>query len=263
MDISFSYSALLAVILISLVVLMTFVLHKIRKVHLAIYILLNDAAVTRRETESLFAQIQALLALERKLGLIEALPPMRGWAGSPDFLLIVADEILARKPQTVMECSSGVSTLVVARCLQMNGAGHVYSLEHNPDYAGKTRKLLDKYDLVEWATVLDAPLQTKHTGAPWYDEEVIPKDLAPIEILIVDGPPSQTAPLARFPALPRLLPRMAKDAIVIVDDADREDEQEIVKRWKQLFPELRQTGVNCEKGCVLIELDTTRNLQLN
>lgn len=167
MTISFGYFALLAVLLLLLLAFMVLVLHKTRKIHLATYTLLNDSVHIRQETSALFAQIQALLALERKLNMDEALPPMRGWAGSPDFLLIVADEVLARKPQTVMECSSGVSTLVVARCLQMMSAGHLYSLEHDPDYAHKTRKLLDKYGLADWATVLDAPLQTKHTDTPW------------------------------------------------------------------------------------------------
>ncbi len=254
MDIIFHYLALFAVIMLSLAVcLLVVVLQKVRKIRLATYTLLDDTSNTRRETEALFAQIQALLALERKLGLAEALPPMRGWAGSPDFLLKVAEEALARKPRTVMECSSGVSTLVVARCLQINGAGHVYSLEHDPEFAGKTRKLLDRYGLTDWATVVDAPLQTKHTGTPWYAEEAIPHDLAPIEMLIVDGPPASTAALARFPALPRLMPRMADHFIVLVDDANRDDEIEILKQWQHLFPHLQQSNAHCEKGLVLLE----------
>lgn len=248
---------LMILALLCIITTIVVVLHKIRKIHLATYTLLNDSVHIRQETSALFAQMQALLALERKLNMAEALPPMRGWAGSPDFLLVVADEVLVRKPQTVMECSSGVSTLVVARCLQMMGAGHLYSLEHDPDYAHKTRKLLDKYGLADWATVFDAPLQTKHTDTPWYAEEAIPKDLAPIVILIVDGPPSSTAPLARFPALPRLFPRMAKNFLMILDDADREDEQEIVRRWKQLYPHLVESRVYCEKGLVLLEAKDT------
>lgn len=118
---------LVAIMLAVCVVLLMFSLYRIRKIHLASYQLLEDAAAIRRETTTLFSQIQALWALERKLGLPDALPPMRGWAGSPDFLLAAAEEALYLKPKTVMECSSGVSTVVMARCLQMNGVGHVYS----------------------------------------------------------------------------------------------------------------------------------------
>ncbi|MCB1915997.1 MAG: class I SAM-dependent methyltransferase [Rhodocyclaceae bacterium] len=226
-------------------------LHKTRKIHLATY----DLQSAGRETRMLFAQIQSLLALERKLGLAEPLPPMRGWVGSPDFLLRVANSVLERKPETVMECSSGVSTLVIARCLQIIGRGHVYSLEHDATYANTTRDLLARYGLSEWASVIDAPLQTEHTETPWYSERLIPSDLAPIDMLVVDGPPATTAPLARFPALPRLAGRMADRSLVIVDDASRPDEVEMVKRWRKLFPGGVFTDCYCEKGCVMLAFD--------
>ncbi|CAI8966344.1 class I SAM-dependent methyltransferase [Methylocaldum szegediense] len=234
--------------------------YKVRKIHLASYQIVSDLAKIRRETDSLFNQIQALLALERKLGLPEALPPMRGWAGSPDFLLNVANEILVRKPKIIMECSSGVSTIVAARCAQINGIGHVYSLEHDPEYSNATRKLLAQYGLSDWATVLDAPLVTKVTATPWYDEEVIPQSLKAIEILIIDGPPSSIAPLARYPALPRLRERMAVNSLIIADDTFRPDEQEMLRRWQVEFPEFRQRQVYSEKGCTLLERDNTHKI---
>ena len=228
---------------------------KIRKVHLAMFRVVDDVANTRRETEALFAQMQALMALERKLGLPEPLPPMRGWAGSPDFLLAVADEVCIRRPRTVVECSSGVSTLVTARCLQLNGSGHVYSLEHEPAFAEKTRRLLARHGLSDWATVLDAPLQTVTTETPWYTEEALPTDLAPIEMVVVDGPPAAVASLARAPALPRLRSRMAGRFMVMVDDADRPDETEMVRRWRALEPRLMETRIPCEKGLVVLEFE--------
>ena len=242
-------SAALLLLLLVLVVLAAYVLHKTRKIHLATYTLLKDASRSRRELDVLFAQIQSLLALERKLGLSDALPPLRGWAASPDFLLVLADDVLSFGPRSVVECGSGVSTLVISRCLQRNGSGHLYSLEHDGYYASKTRELLENYGLGDWATVLDAPLQTRRTATPWYDEDALPKDLAPIEMLIVDGPPAAIAPLARYPALPRLLPKMALHARVYLDDADREDEREVVRRWEQEFPEWHTAGdYRCEKG---------------
>ncbi|MCB1960087.1 MAG: class I SAM-dependent methyltransferase [Rhodocyclaceae bacterium] len=237
---------------VCLFVLVAINLHKTRRIHLATFKLLDDLAKTRKETESLFAQFQALMALERKLDMKEALPPLRGWVGSPDFLLVVANHILSEKPQAIMECSSGVSTLVTARCLQINGSGHCYSLEHEPAYAAQTRKLLAKYQLSEWATVLDAPLTTQNTETPWYDETAIPPQASSIELLIVDGPPSHVAPLARQPAYDRLSQRLANNATIILDDADRPDETKIVKRWQQDEPTLLASKVNCEKGCVIL-----------
>ena len=248
--INYTYIYLLPTIL--LLIISLYSIYKIRKIHLATYSLQEDVSASRREIEVLFSQIQALLALERKLMLSEALPAMRGWAGSPDFLLVVADEVLDRKPSCVMECSSGISTLVVARCLQMIGSGHVFSLEHDLEYAEKTRSLLERYGLADWATVIHAPLQKKSNETPWYSEEAIPFNLPAIEMLIVDGPPHSTGALARFPALPRLMSRLSEKCIIILDDASRKDEVEMVEKWKELVPQLTINQRFCEKGLVLL-----------
>lgn len=58
-----------------------------------------------------------------------------------------------------MECSSGASTIVLAQSAKLNGRGHVFSLEHDRDYATKSRVELEKQSLSDWATVIDAPLQ--------------------------------------------------------------------------------------------------------
>ena len=216
--------------------------------------LLDQGEHVRREATVLFQQIQALMALERRLQLPQALPPMRGWAGSPDFLLALAEELLegGGRPRTVLECSSGVSTLVMARCMQLLGQGHVYSLEHEGEYASKTRGLLSHYGLQEWATVIDAPLCTDATETPWYSLRGLPNDLLPVDVLVVDGPPHAVAKLARYPALPSLLPRMAPGFTVFLDDADREAELEIVRRWLQDVPSMKLTRIQCEKGLAVL-----------
>lgn len=240
---------LLAAILAALALLF----HKVRRIHVATFELMENTRVARRETESLFAQLQCLFALERTLGLDKPLPPMRGWAGSPDFLLNVARQALTRQPKVVVECSSGVSTLVLARCLQLNRGGHVFSLEHEPLYAAKTRALLREHGVDSWATVLDAPLSERNTPTPWYSEESWPDALVNVDLLVVDGPPESTAPMARYPALPRLLPRMSTAFVVIVDDADRPDETEMVSQWVHQIPGLVATRVSAEKGLALLE----------
>lgn len=239
-------------LLISIAILFALIVvfHKVKKIHLSTYELESAA----EETKNLFAQVQSFYALEKILNLNQPLPSLRGWAGSPDFLLRVTREILERKPSVVMECSSGVSTIVTARCLQLNGSGHVFSLEHDLTYAQKTREMIAAYGLSSWATVLHAPLQTVTTDTPWYSEDVIPTDLPPIDLLVVDGPPATTAPMARFPALPRLIDRMARNAIIIADDTARDDETKMIKRWKEVFPQLTVFDCNCEKGCTLISL---------
>lgn len=252
--------SLMALALLAILAATLLTLHKVRKVHQASFRLvedsrriLDDLAETKRETLSLFRQLQALHALERRLGLPEPLPLMRGWAGSPDFLLCLANELLATLPGTVMECSSGVSTVVAARCMQLNGHGHVYSLEHEADYAERTRELLRRHGLEAWATVIDAPL-VRQDSTLWYSLDGLPGSLTAIDVLVVDGPPYFVDTLARYPALPRLLPRMASDAVVFLDDANREAEREIVARWTREFPGLTVQTEDCEKGLAVIRV---------
>lgn len=57
------------------------------------------------------------------------------------------------------------------------------------------------------------------------------------------------------PAWPRLRGRMAERCVVLVDDADRADETEMVRRWCALEPRLKQTRLAAEKGLVLLELE--------
>ncbi len=55
--------------------------------------------------------------------------------------------------------------------MQLNARGHVYSLEHDPEYAEKTRKELQKHNLDEWATIIDAPLMKytiENRAYEWY-----------------------------------------------------------------------------------------------
>lgn len=239
-------------LVLALVILQVVALRKIRLIHLQSFEILDHARATRSEAENLFGQIQCLGLLERTLDMHQKLPLMRGWAGSPDLLLHLARHALSHRPRIAAECSSGVSTLVLARCMQMNGAGHVYSLEHEELYAEKTRAMLREHGLDTWATVVHAPLIAGPEGTPWYDELALPAEMKEIELLVVDGPPQGVGKLARYPALPRLLHRMAPTFTVFADDAARDDEQEMLKRWLREVPRLQLTNLVAEKGLAMV-----------
>jgi predicted O-methyltransferase YrrM len=190
------------------------------------------------------------------------LPATRGWAASPDFLMELVSHARAAGPLTVLECSSGVSTLVLARCLQLNGGGKVFSLEHDAAYAEQTRRQLRRHGLGAWAVVLDAPLQQHALGGdtwPWYAIDGLAQALGnqmdtamEIDMLVIDGPPQAVRALARYPAGPLLFPRLRIGAAVFLDDAARLGEQAILARWKAEFPMFHQTSRPCEKGCAVL-----------
>ncbi|PKO88940.1 MAG: class I SAM-dependent methyltransferase [Betaproteobacteria bacterium HGW-Betaproteobacteria-12] len=222
-----------------------------------------SAAIDRRAkailnaTENQFRQIEALLAVYKESDITHALPPTRGWAASPDFLRNLSILIGEKKPRTVVECSSGTSTLVVAACLKRLGEGHVYSLENDPEFAEKTRAALIRSGLSSWATVLDAPLkQTILDGwqGNWYSTDNLPPDLN-IDLLCIDGPPGIFQPLARYPALPIFAQQLSTPAYVIMDDSERDDEKTTICRWKESFKYIETHHVpECEKGCTLLRI---------
>jgi predicted O-methyltransferase YrrM len=231
--------------------LAAYTLHKVRRVHL----LLHDVRdQTRHDTAGLFRQMEALHGLYVELGLKKSLPQTRGWAASPDFLLELARYARSAHPLSVVECSSGTSTLVLARCMQLNGAGKVLSLEHDAYFARQTRMQLRQHGLEDWAQVVDAPLATQELGGQswlWYDLSSLPRAFN-IDMLVIDGPPQATGEMARYPAGPQLFPRLNAGAHVFLDDAARADETAIVQRWQREFPFLQHTAHGCEKGCAVL-----------
>lgn len=247
---------ILILVLLLAVLAALFLLHrKLTRIDLATWELptLLDDKVNSAELR-LYRQIEALNGLNALIRPSVPLPPLRGWAGSPDFLLELARSVLRKKPKTIVECSSGASTIVAARCCQLNGSGHVFSLEHEASFGQATRDRLKEAGLEEWATVLDAPLETHEIGGerfPWYSLAGLPGQS--IDALVIDGPPQALGPIARYPAGPRLLPRMSQGALVLVDDADRPGEQEMLRRWSREIPGFVRHVAYAEKGLVILE----------
>lgn len=212
----------------------------------------------KAHTANLLRQLDALNALHDELKFHARLPPFPNAAGRPDFLLELARHALDARPRVVLECGSGLSTVILARCLQGNGTGHLYSLEHDPECVRHVNYQLIRQGLSEWATVLEAPLEpVTLTGEtwPWYATEKLP-DLQ-IDMLVIDGPPGRIRRHARYPAGPLVFPRLTPGAVAFLDDAKRRKEQRILKRWAREFPHLRQEFLACEKGVAKL-LNTPR-----
>jgi predicted O-methyltransferase YrrM len=207
--------------------------------------------LVEREPLDLLAQLQALKSLDVILALAEGVPAIGEWAATPDFLLALARHSRDTTPQAVVECGSGVSSIVIARCLELNGHGHLYSLEHSPDFAEETRRNLRRYGLERWATIIDAPLVDQRVAGAtmrWYaPTQAVPEK---IDMLVIDGPPGLTGRLARYPAGPRLLSRLRSGGSAFIDDAMRPDEKEAVRRWREEFPGLTVIDHPSHRGCV-------------
>lgn len=195
-------------------------------------------------------------SLQAQLNLKEGMPYTPEWSAGADFLQIIVDYCLKARPSLVLECGSGLSTLMLARCCQMNGEGRVVSLEDGEEYAANTRAYIDHYGLGRYASVIHAPLQKTvldDVEYVWYATHEIPDE--PIDMLVVDGPSGFIQKNSRYPALPLLYPRLSDSCIVFLDDAARPDEQAIVALWQAGYPDMGQDYLETARGCSILTIN--------
>lgn len=178
-----------------------------------------------------------------------------GWTVSPEFAWWLFQHVRTEQPKLVIELGSGLSTIVIASALDKNGGGRLLAFEHEQVYLEKTAAHLRSQGLAERVDLVYAPLRTYRFGDEeyrWYD---IPWSILGIattkhgvELVLVDGPPKATGAMARYPAHPLLKKYYAPSVRILLDDAGREDEQQIAARWREedlglwrveSFPEFR------------------------
>lgn len=211
------------------------------------------------ETRGLFGQLEAYLSLRDRLGLREGLPYTHQWSAAPDFLKLIVEHALTAKPARIVECSSGLTSLMLARCCEMNGQGEVLSLENGAEYAERSRAEIKRYRLASRATILDAPLENctvDGSDYQWYTLDALPElpDQS-IDMLVIDGPPGFIQRHSRYPALPLLFDKLADGCVVFLDDAGRPEEREIVEMWKGRFPgSIEHQYIGTERGCSILRI---------
>lgn len=178
------------------------------------------------------AHTRAFINLRPLLGSLPA--PANEWAVDALFAEAVVTEIERRAPSLMVECGSGVSTLLFASCLDALGAGRLVTFEHDEEFASQTNSLARCCAGADRVEIIVAPLRLHRLGErelPWYSGFEALDRQEPIEILVVDGPPASGASLARYPAIPLLLPFLAPGASVFLHDGRRAAERATARSW--------------------------------
>lgn len=208
----------------------------------------------QRLADNLYQQLEALTSIISFLPLRMPLPPMRGWAISPDFGILLINEILKHKPRLVLELGSGVSTLLAGYCLEKTASGKLVSYDHDLKYSKQTRTTMTDHALDHLTEIIHAPLTKLALDRgewDWYDTARMGQD-SKIDLLVIDGPPGQIQKISRYPALPVLHEQLADNAVILLDDAARTDESSIVDMWTQEFPEFEYEYRSAEKGASVL-----------
>nr|WP_276509330.1 glycosyltransferase [Paenalcaligenes hominis] len=203
----------------------------------------NAAKITRDlliVQNRLYAQLESLSWLQRRLRIKGQLPPLRGWATSPDVLLHLQTHIMATRPRIIVEFGSGASTLVIADALRQNGIGKLISIEHSHYYGAQTLSTLQAESLEDWVDLRIGELEAwegEHLNpadaekvSRWYSVSLL-EGVHNIDLLWVGGLPGATCLYSRYPALPTLASQLSVHAEVWMDDTTRQEEQDICERW--------------------------------
>ena len=159
-------------------------------------------------------------------------PPLGTWAIEPEFARLIADQLM-REPDTVVECGSGTTTLLIGGFLSRNGRGRLFSLEHDSRFAESTQRQIEAAGLSDVCRVIYAPLKPQAFDdevVAWYDLDCLGGLPEAIDLLVVDGPPADR-PWARWPALGVFGDRLRPNASILVDDGRRREESRTVFRW--------------------------------
>jgi predicted O-methyltransferase YrrM len=207
------------------------------------------------ELKQTFRQVEAIQNLSAMLPTSDVLPATRGWAASPDLLLVLVDQVIAQRPSLVVECGSGASTLWLALALRRFGIdGRIVALDHDPVFVGETRHFLARHGVSDLAEVRDAPLEDFSLADgtySWYARRAW-ADLTEIDLLFVDGPPAATGAKARYPALPLLREALSPAATVVLDDLVVPDMRETLRLWLDAYPEFGSEILPLEKQAALL-----------
>lgn len=213
------------------------------------------------DVESKYKQLEILASLYSYLDIKIPLPETGGWAAYPDFLKKIAETILLKKPQLIVEASSGVSSIIIGYCFKKLGKGKVISLEHDLNYVEKSKKLIQKHQLEDYVEIIHAPLKKYSISKKewiWYNIDSLKNDDL-IDMVVVDGPPNYIQDLSRYPVIPLLYEKMNGNSILILDDGVRDEEKEITKRWEEEFEDISIEYFNFESGAFIVNKSHKEN----
>ena len=160
-----------------------------------------------------------------------------GWSAWDEYLKGCLDAARSA-PGPILECGSGLSTLLVGVIAQRMG-NTVWSLEHNAEWARRLERELARYGITS-VRVFVSPLHD-YGAFHWYRPPLsaLPADFS---IVICDGPPGST-PGGRTGMLPVMRSRLAPGCVILLDDAERGQEQAIAAKWaEELGTEIRIHG---------------------
>ena len=215
-------------------------------------------------------QLESFISLQNYLDNGTHALSFHGWPISPDIALFLVQKIEENSYDLIIEFGSGTSTVILAKVIKNKQQKNLklITFEHKQKYYDQTLKSLKIDGLENFVDLMLTPLveyKYKDEEFIYYSckekfESIKPTKRQMKILVLVDGPPGVTCPLARFPALPHLLSVFSNQQIhLILDDYNRAEEKEIAKKWEELLEEksilFQLESVPSEKGLYFCQIN--------
>jgi hypothetical protein len=167
--------------------------------------------------------------------------PVSGSAMSFESILTICNDVLVNDRRAIIEFGSGISTLAIAALIHRRKlACRFVSVDGNATWQSIISRLLHEAGTAEAVQLIHAPVVSHPlsiAGNTWYDLDQNHPSIGSVKFdcVVVDGPEAcnDQIALARYPALPFLRDRLDTERLfVLLDDAERDGEREIRRRWR-------------------------------
>lgn len=203
-----------------------------------------------------YQQLTQYMELRRLLNNDVVMPPLRGYAISPDLVLYLLSLLERFKPQSIIEFGSGFSSVVFSRYAQSNGA-KVVSVDHEPFFSKKSQALVDAWGYADQFNLITADVieqEADGMNVLFYDRSAVDKHFG-FDFVFLDGPPQALGLTVRGGLLPLFRPLLVSGCIIVLDDYYRPGEREFVASWLESgLVELVEENEFIEKQAVILRV---------
>lgn len=185
--------------------------------------------------------------------------------------------ILQTKPQNILEFGSGISTSVLSQAQQdalrndkSSQKPHFVSVDQSDEFMAGTKDMLERSGCDQFVNTLVCPIRKYRlsTGDEFSCYEFNEKELHKAfegqrpDMVLIDGPvgggPHGIA-FARFLTVTMSNLLCADQALIMLDDAYRDTEIQMMVTWPKMYPELDIMGVKLVgKGTMVARVNRSR-----
>jgi hypothetical protein len=158
------------------------------------------------------------------------------WALDKPTIELLWEWLIVRKPQMIVECGSGTSTLLFARYLMTRSdqipAPSIMSVEQDADYKLEVEGRLSGLGMSDQVRIFHAPVSID--GRYQLDTSQVLREMRSrkADVMVIDGPSGP--PGCRLWTLPLLAPLGRPGARWFLDDALRDGELTILNIWSRV-----------------------------